>query len=111
MPRKNTRVERKKTPRRYQVRDANPNRNKRLAPIQIQDVVVPKGKCFVGSRFGKLKFTKDEVDKALRQAQHNRAIKGSGKVETRYYSCEDGRPGGCGFWHLTSHETYTPRPR
>lgn len=103
MPRKNSRVPRRKTRREFQSRTPHPAR---LAPIPIEQTVVPKGKCFVRSRHGKLKFTKAEVDTALRHAQHNRKMKGSGKVEERYYCCEDGRPEGCGFYHLTSLSTW-----
>jgi hypothetical protein len=102
MGRKNGSVGRRKTRREYR----SNNTRSHLPPIPIEQTVVPKGKCFIRSRYGKLKFTKDEVNKALRHAQHGRAIKGSGKVEARYYSCEDGRPDGCGFWHLTSRTEY-----
>jgi hypothetical protein len=106
MPRKNTRVARRKTIRKYQA--AQPAKgNRRLAPVPIETVVVPKGKCFFRSRNGKLKFTKEQADSALRQAQHGRAIRGSDKVESRYYLCEDGRAGSCGFYHLTSREQWT----
>jgi hypothetical protein len=106
MSRKNSRVARRKTIRKYQ---AGPpaKGNRRLAPVPIETVVVPKGKCFIRSRNGKLKFTREQVDAALRQAQHGRAIRGSDKVESRYYACEDGRPSGCGMYHLTSREQWT----
>jgi hypothetical protein len=101
MGRKNSQVGRRKVRREFRS-NAKTNRTVRLPPIPIEAAVVPKGRCFIRSRNGKLKFTKDQVNTALRHAQHNRAMKGSTKVEARYYSCEDGRPEGCGFWHLTS---------
>lgn len=81
---------------------------RRTPPPPIEQMVVPKGRCFHRSRHGKLRFTREEVDKALRQAQRNRAARGSHHVEERYYECEVDR-GGCGDFHLTSRTEYTPR--
>jgi hypothetical protein len=103
--RKNSRVQRSKTPRRYRPTDA-PKRAP-LPPIPIEATVVPKGRCYLRSRTGKLRFTREQVDTALRHAQHNRAIKGSGKREERYYQCDE--TGGCGDWHLTSRSEWKPK--
>lgn len=104
MPRKNSRVQRTKTPRRYRPTDT-PQRPRNLAPIPIENTVVPKGKCYFRNRYGKLIFTQDQVDTALKHAQHNRTLSGSGKREQRYYKCDGGD-----HFHLTSRETWEPRP-
>lgn len=101
MGRKNSQVGRRKVRREFRSNTKASN-TPRIAPIPIELAVVPKGRCFIRSRKGKLKFTRDQVDRALRHARHDAARRGSVKVESRYYSCEDGRPEGCGFWHLTS---------
>ena len=80
--------------------------NRRLTRVPIEEMVVPVGRCYFRSRHGKLRFTKDEIDKALKHAQRNRAAKGSTHVEERYYPCPEG---GCGDFHLTSRTEYTPR--
>jgi len=80
-------------------------RNPKLR-VPIEEIVVPKGRCYFRSRYGKLRFTEAEIEKALRQAQQSRAAKGEVGGEERYYPCPDG---GCGDYHLTSRKTYTPR--
>lgn len=74
----------------------------------VETLVVPNGRCFRNSRKGKLRFTKDVVEKALRQAQASRKARGTTYAENRYYECLVAE-GGCGDFHLTSRETYTPR--
>lgn len=74
----------------------------------VEALVVPNGKCFRNSRRGKLRFTKDVVDKALRQAQASRKARDTAYAEKRYYHCPPDQ-GGCGDYHLTSRETYTPK--
>ena len=80
--------------------------NRKLLRTPIEEMVVPVGKCYFRSRYGKLRFTKGEVDKALKQAQRNREVSGSTYSEERYYECP---PGGCGDFHLTSRTSYTPK--
>lgn len=80
--------------------------NRKLTRVPIEEMVVPVGKCYFRSRYGKLRFTRDEVAKALKQAQRNRAVNGSTHAEERYYQCPEG---GCGDFHLTSRTEYTPR--
>lgn len=75
-------------------------------PPPVESLVVPRGRCYFGSRKGKLRFAETDVAKALRQAKANRARKGSGYVEDRAYPCPDG---GCGDWHLTSRSEWTER--
>lgn len=65
-------------------------------------LVVPDGHCTF--RVRKARFeTKAKAEAALRQAQKKREALGSGHVEKRVYKCPEG---GCGGWHLTSHEEY-----
>lgn len=75
-------------------------------PPPLSTMVVPKGKCFHRSRHGKLIFTAETADKALKQAQAARERRGSGHVEQRAYACPEG---GCGGWHLTSRKHYEER--
>jgi hypothetical protein len=103
MPRKNSTMRNRQAPRRERGVPA-PRRVPHMAPVPIEKIVVPKGRCFFRSRHGKLRFSADEVAKALKQAQHNRKLKGSTHSEARYYECP---PGGCGDYHLTSRESYT----
>lgn len=72
-------------------------------PPPIQDMVVPRGKCFWRSRHGKLIFSAEQAAKALKQAQASRERKGSAYVEQRAYPCPEG---GCGQFHLTSRKAY-----
>lgn len=51
-------------------------------------------------------FTEADANKALAQAQADRARRGSQHVEKRAYACP---PGGCGGYHLTSRETFVDR--
>lgn len=83
-----------------------PKRSPNMQRVPIEEMVVPVGKCYFRSRYGKLRFTKDEVAKALRQAKHNREVSGNTYSEERYYECP---PGGCGAYHLTSRTAYTPK--
>ena len=74
----------------------------------IEDIVVPRGRCFRNSRKGKLRFSEADAPKALKQAQANRARTGSAHCEERYYECKISE-GGCGDFHLTSRQEYTPK--
>jgi hypothetical protein len=74
-------------------------------PPPVETLVVPKGKCYENPRRkGKLKFTEQDAPKALRQAQHSRRRQGSAYREERTYLCPN-----CGYYHLTSRETYEER--
>jgi hypothetical protein len=77
-------------------------------PEPIERLVVPHGRCYRGSRMGKLRFSEAEAQTALRQAQASRARKGSAYHEERVYECKISE-GGCGDWHLTSRKTWEPR--
>lgn len=89
-------------------RKADGTVGRRVAPPPpIEQMVVPQGRCFFRSRHGKLRFTAEEVEKALRQAQVNRDRRGSAHREERYYPCD--QPGGCGDFHLTSRTHYEER--
>lgn len=77
-----------------------------VPPPPVESLIVPKGRCFFRSRKGKLIFTRDEADRALRQAQQGRASRGSSYTESRAYECPEG---GCGGWHLTSRQVYVER--
>lgn len=86
-------------------------RNAELAPkvkeqprIRIEDLVLPDGQCKHFTKRPKARFaTKHKADKALAQAQQQRARIGSGHVEKRVYQCPKG---GCDGWHLTSREAF-----
>lgn len=65
--------------------------------VKLEDIVLPDGRCGRKARFA----TKDKADAALRQAQHERARRGSTHVEKRYYRCDR-----CDGYHLTSREAY-----
>lgn len=101
MGRKNSRANRTRLQRRQ--RGEKPLKVSGLPAIQIEDLIIPDGVCnFQGRK--KARFaTEERAATALRQAQHNRARRGSGHVEKRYYPCPEG---GCGGFHLTSRETY-----
>jgi hypothetical protein len=75
-------------------------------PPPVETLIVPKGRCFFRSRKGKLIFTADEAQKALKQAQNGRQRAGKAYAESRAYPCPEG---GCGGFHLTSRETYVER--
>jgi hypothetical protein len=75
-------------------------------PPPVEQLIVPKGRCYFRSRKGKLIFTETEAARALRQAQQARASRGQTYTESRSYACPDG---GCGGWHLTSRQTYTEK--
>lgn len=104
MARKNHRSGRRPQARR---RADGTTSGRRPPPLPIEQMIVPKGKCFFRARHGKVIFrTEEEAQKALAQAQANRARKGTGHAESRYYSCPEG---GCGGFHLTSRTTYEDR--
>jgi hypothetical protein len=90
-------------------RRADGTRFQSRPPAQpVETLVVPHGKCFYRSRKGKMIFTQNEAEKALRQAQADRVRRGSAYVEKRVYECPEG---GCGGWHLTSRETWVDREK
>jgi hypothetical protein len=105
MARKNSRAVRPQNRRRAvtgsPVRSAPP-------PVPLEALVVPHGRCYRNSRNGKLRFSADEAEKALRQAQQTRARKAQAYHEERAYECKISE-GGCGDWHLTSRKEWTPR--
>lgn len=86
--------------------------------VAIDQMVMPDGTCLRNSQRPKAKFdTAQKAQKALEQAQRQRARAGSGHVEKRFYLCrdvvgmnDDGTPRivGCGGYHLTSREEYDP---
>lgn len=76
--------------------------------VPLEQMIVPKGKCYFRSRGGKMIFTQEEARAALKQAQTGRRRAGSAYAEKRVYECPEG---GCGGWHLTSRETYEERGR
>lgn len=75
-------------------------------PPPLEHMVIPTGRCHYPHR--KMKFSQEDVDKALRQVRARRERQGLAYTEERYYLCEADR-GGCGAYHLTSRTTYTPR--
>lgn len=103
MGRKNHGRGNRQAPRRRADQPPVPKNKPHMAPIPIEKIVVPKGRCTFRSRHGKLRFSAEDVQRALKQAQHNRKVKGSTHAEARYYQCP---PGGCGDFHLTSREAY-----
>lgn len=108
MGRKNSNVRRKNIKGRMDRRDFGqaPARPAKQQPrVQIEDLVLPDGQCwFQTKRRPKARFaTPEKAQKALAQAQQQRARVGSTHVEKRYYPCPEG---GCGGYHLTSREEY-----
>lgn len=79
--------------------------SKQMPRIHLEDLVLPDGQCrFMNPRRPKARFaTKAKAEKALIQAQQQRARTGSLHVEKRAYPCPEG---GCGGWHLTSRESF-----
>lgn len=76
--------------------------------VEAESLIIPDGQCRRNPRFPKAIFrTEEKAAKALRQAQQMRARSGSAHVEKRYYACLESE-GGCGGFHLTSRDTYTP---
>ena len=72
--------------------------------VKVEDLILPDGQCTFQGRRPKARFgTKEKADRALAQAQKQRARVGSGHVEKRVYKCPEG---GCGGYHLTSREVY-----
>lgn len=73
--------------------------------LRLEELVLPDGQCrFMNPRRPKARFdTKAKAEKALVQAQQQRARSGSLHVEKRVYPCPEG---GCGGWHLTSREAF-----
>lgn len=77
--------------------------------VRVEELVLPDGQCLVNPRRPKARFeTKDKAEKALAQAQRERARRGSTHVEKRVYRC---LKGGCDGWHLTSRESYQQMPK
>jgi hypothetical protein len=109
MGRKNKNVRRKNIKGRLDRRErgdfTNPPRVKQQPRVQIEDLVLPDGLCrFQTKRKPKARFaTEQKAQKALEQAQRQRARVGSAHVEKRFYPCPEG---GCGGYHLTSREEY-----
>lgn len=101
MPRRNKKVRSRRTRREYrgeQVRTPDVN----IPRVQPTQMVIPDGRC--PGRAGKPRFaTEEKAEKALRQAQANRARVGSAWVEKRYYECP---VTGCGGYHLSSREAF-----
>lgn len=77
--------------------------------LPIEKMAVPRGRCYLRSRKGKLRFaTEVEAARALEQAQAARHRIHSEHIEKRFYQCLVA-DGGCGDYHLTSRETWTPK--
>lgn len=83
--------------------DGAPKPTHHLSPIPLEKMIVPHGKCGRKARFD----TEKEAAGALAQAQLNRKINGKLHAEKRYYKCDRA---GCGGWHLTSREAWSPPP-
>lgn len=78
-------------------------------PLPLSQMVLPAGRCYYKSKYGKLIFkTEDDAKTALKHAQtkRKRYQSNNGHVETRYYPCPEG---GCGGFHLTSRERFEER--
>jgi hypothetical protein len=108
MGRKNDNVRRKNVKGRMDRRErgASPFQPVKQQPrVPLEELVLPDGMCmFQTKRRPKARFaTEEKAQKALRQAQQQRARTGSAHVEKRYYQCPEG---GCGGFHLTSREAY-----
>lgn len=107
MGRKNTNVRRKNIKGRMDRRERGQTIRpvKQQPRVQLEDLVLPDGMCsFQTKRRPKARFaTPEKAQKALIQAQQQRARVGSAHVEKRYYPCP---PGGCGGFHLTSRDEY-----
>lgn len=107
MGRKNSNVRRKNTKGRMDRREQGKVTRavKQQPRVQIEDLVLPDGQCrFQTKRRPKARFaTPEKAQKALTQAQQQRARIGSAHVEKRYYKCPEG---GCGGYHLTSREAF-----
>lgn len=105
MGRKNGNVQRKN--RRLDRRDRGAIRPPRadIQRISLTDLVLPDRQClFQNPRRPKASFaTQEKAERALIQAQQERARRGSAHVEKRVYRCPEG---GCGGWHLTSRESF-----
>jgi len=107
MPRKN---KSRRNPQAYRRgKDAPPplKRNPMLK-VPLEQMVIPKGRCYFRSRKGKLRFTEAEVGKALEQARRSREARGlpPDTAAKRYYPCPEG---GCGDYHLTSRTEWIER--
>lgn len=107
MGRKNNNVRRKNTKGRMDRREQGPTLRpvKQQPRVPIEDLVLPDGQCrFQTKRKPKARFaTAEKAQKALIQAQQQRARIGSAHVEKRFYACPEG---GCGGFHLTSREAF-----
>lgn len=75
-------------------------------PPPIEEMIVPRGRCFLQSRKGLLRFSEAEAARALLQAQQSRARRHSGYVEDHAFPCP---AGGCGDWHLSARTQYIER--
>lgn len=64
-------------------------------PIPVNKMVLPVGKCGRKLKFG----SKQDAERALRQANQNRRRNGQSYHEVRVYEHDI-----CGGWHLTSRE-------
>ena len=96
MPRRNS--NKRRTPQARRRYDGSPGGRMAawVPPVPVEAMVVPAGKCG-----RKLRFTRAEAEKALKQAQQSRANRGLAPQERRVYECPR-----CGDWHLTSRETW-----
>lgn len=108
MGRKNSNVRRKNVKGRLDRRERGlpPIKPMTQQPrVSVEDLVLPDGQCrFQTKRKPKARFaTAEKAQRALIQAQQQRARTGSPHVEKRYYKCPEG---GCGGYHLTSREAY-----
>lgn len=102
MGRKNDRVRRRNS--RAKQFDKGLPKAPHIPRVPLDQLVLPDGKCLLNRRKPKARFaTKDKAEKALFQAQQQRARTGSAHVEKRVYRCPEG---GCEGWHLTSREEY-----
>ena len=94
----------------------------RLPPrTPVDQLVMPDGRCTRNPRKPKdMYLTTEKAQKALDQAQVQRARMHSGHVETRFYHCWDrigtnpdgtAKMVGCKGYHLTSRTEYDPNRR
>lgn len=110
MGRKNRNVQRSKGrfDRRQKGEPKMPQKHLEIPRLRVEDLILPDGQCtFQSPRRPKARFaTEEKAEKALRQAQYQRARTGSSRVEKRYYACPEG---GCGGYHLTSRDEFDMR--
>lgn len=104
MPRRNGAVARKNSRKDRRQKGADRVPQPVIPRVRLEELILPDGQCTFQGRKPKVRFvTKAKADRALRQAQHERARTGSTKVEKRVYKCPEG---GCEGWHLTSREEF-----